>query len=118
VLESRRNPIFFRGRVVNPVFAQWWFHLPNFILSVLLYTVLGRFVLAFMVDAQSKNYIWRAFVRITDPVVNAVAFVTPRAVPHMVVLLFSAVWLLAARVALLIFFFAIGLAPTAGVTPS
>ena len=100
----------------SPIFAQWWFHLPNFILSVLLYTVLGRFVLAFMVDAQSKNYIWRAFVRITDPVVSAVAFVTPRAVPHMVVLLFAAVWLLAARVALLILFFAIGLAPTVGVT--
>jgi hypothetical protein len=103
---------------VNLLIAQWWFHLPNFILSVLLYTVLGRFVLAFIIDAQSKNYIWRAFVRITNPVVNAVAFVTPRAVPHMAVLLFAAVWLLAARVALLIFFFAIGMAPTAGVTPS
>ncbi len=100
------------------IFTQWWFHLPNFILSVLLYTVVGRFVLAFMVDAQSKNYIWRAFVRITDPVVCAVAFVTPRAVPHMAVLLFAAVWLLAARVVLLIFLFAIGMAPTAGVTPS
>lgn len=102
---------------MNLLLSQWWFHLPNFILSVLLYTVLGRFVLAFMVDANSKNYIWRAFVRITDPVVKAVAFVTPRAVPHMAVLLFAAVWLLAARVGLLIFFFAIGLPPTAGVTP-
>ena len=101
---------------MNTVIAQWWFHLPNFILSVLLYTVLGRFVLAFMVDANSKNYIWRAFVRVPDPVVKAVAFVTPRAVPHMAVLLFAAVWLLAARVVLLIFFFAIGLPPTAAVT--
>ena len=99
----------------NPLIAQWWFHLPNFLLSALMYTMLGRFVLAFIFEAQSQNYIWRAFVWITDPVVRAVAFVTPRAVPHLAVLLFAAIWLLAARVALLIFFFAAGLAPTAGV---
>jgi len=101
----------------NPVIAQWWFHLPNFVLAALMYTMLGRFVLNFFFPPESTNYILRAFVRLTEPVVRAVRFVTPLAVPHMVVLLFAATWLLAARVALLIFFASIGMMPTTGVTP-
>jgi YggT family protein len=98
----------------NPIYAYWWFHLPNLLLAALMYTVLGRFVLNFIFDPDSKNYIFRAFVRITDPVVRAVAFVTPAAVPHMVVLLFAAIWLLAGRVAFYILFASFGLAPTTG----
>ena len=33
-----------------------------------MYTMLGRFLLGLMVDADSPNYIWRFFCRITDPV--------------------------------------------------
>jgi YggT family protein len=98
----------------NPIYAYWWFHLPNLVLAALMYTVVGRFVLSFIFDPSSTNYIYRAFVRITDPVVRAVAFVTPAAVPHMVVLLFAAIWLLAGRVALYILFASLGLAPTTG----
>jgi uncharacterized protein YggT (Ycf19 family) len=101
----------------NPIIAQWWFHLPNFVLAALMYTMLGRFVLSFFFQPESKNYIWRAFVRLTEPVVRAVRFVTPLAVPHMLVLLFATVWLLTARAALLIFFASIGMMPTTGVTP-
>lgn len=101
----------------NPVFAQWWYHLPNFVLAALMYTMLGRFVLSFIYPPESTNYIWRAFVRLTEPVLRAVQFVTPLAVPHMLVLLFASVWLLAARVALLILLASIGQLPTTGVTP-
>ena len=101
----------------NPFLAQWWFHLPNFVLAALMYTMLGRFVLSFFFPPESKNYIWVAFVRLTDPVVRAVRLVTPLAVPHLLVLLFAAVWLLTARVALLILFASAGQMPTTGVTP-
>ena len=101
----------------NPVIAQWWYHLPNFVLAALMYTMLGRFVLSFFFPPESKNYIFRAFVRLTDPVLRAVQFVTPLAVPHMVVLLFAAVWLLAFRVVLLLLVASIGMMPTTGVTP-
>jgi YggT family protein len=101
----------------NPLIAYWWFHLPNLVLAALMYTVLGRFVLSFVFPPESQNYIFRFFVRVTDPVVSAVRFVTPLAVPHMVVLLFSAVWLLAARAALYVLLASAGLAPTPGVTP-
>ncbi len=101
----------------NPVIAQWWFHLPNFVLAALMYTMLGRFLLAFFIPPDSKNYIWRAFVRLTDPVLRAVQFVTPLVVPHLLVLLFAAMWLLAARVVLLLLFASFGMMPTTGVTP-
>ncbi|MEX0590943.1 MAG: hypothetical protein WD207_07640 [Xanthobacteraceae bacterium] len=99
----------------NPLLAYWWFHLPNLALAALMYTALGRFVLTFVFDPESKNYIWRFFVRITDPVVNLVSYVTPRAVPPLVVLLFSVVWLFSARAALLLAVTMAGLAPTTGV---
>jgi YggT family protein len=98
----------------NPIYAYWWFHLPNLLLSALMYTVLGRFVLNFIFDPDSKNYIFRAFIRVTDPVVRAVAFVTPAAVPPMVVLLFAALWLLSARVALYLLVASLGVAPPTG----
>ena len=101
----------------NPVIAQWWFHLPNFVLAALMYTMLGRFILAFFIQPDSKNYIWRAFVRLTDPVLRVVQFMTPLTVPHMVVLLFATTWLLTLRVVLLLFFASIGMMPTIGVTP-
>jgi hypothetical protein len=103
---------------MNPVLAHWWFHLPNFILAALMYTLLGRFLLSFIFDTNSTNYIWRFFIRITDPVIAAVGYVTPRTVPHTVVLLFSVVWLFLLRVLLIVGFAALGAMPTTGVTPT
>lgn len=100
----------------NPIFVYWYFHLPNLILAMLMYTALGRFVLGFMFAPESKNYIWRFFVRLTDPVIALVGYVTPRAVPPAFVLLFTVVWLFAARVALLLLVANLGVAPTAGGT--
>ena len=100
----------------NPVFVYWYFHLPNLILAALMYTALGRFALGFVFDSESKNYIWRFFVRITDPVIKFVSYLTPRAVPPQFVLLFTVVWLFAARVALLLLVTSFGLAPGTGST--
>jgi uncharacterized protein YggT (Ycf19 family) len=98
----------------NPIFVYWYFHLPNLILATLMYTALGRFALSFFFDPESRNYIWRFFLLITDPVIKLVRFLTPRAVPANFVLLFTVVWLFAARAALLAFVASAGLAPTAG----
>ena len=75
--------------------AYWYFHLPNFVLATLMYTLLGRAMLGLFVDADSPNYIWRFFCRITDPVVAAVSVVTPKAVAPVVL------WLLRLRLAVL-----------------
>ncbi len=88
----------------NPVLVYWYFHLPNFILAALMYTLLGRAVLALIVEPASSNYIWRFFCRVTDPVVAVVARLTPKAAAPVVVWLFGFVWLFWLRVFLLYVF--------------
>jgi uncharacterized protein YggT (Ycf19 family) len=94
--------------------AFWYFNLPNFVLAALMYTLIGRAALGLFVDADSANYIWRFFCRFTDPVVAAVAVVTPKATAPVVLWLFGVVWLFWLRVALLYLFLAMGAVPQAG----
>ena len=103
-------------RILRPVtagsvLAYWYFHLPNFVLAMLMYTLLGRAILGLFVDADSPNYIWRFFCRITDPVVAAVSVVTPKAVAPIVLWLFGFVWLFWLRVVLLNLFLLMGAVP-------
>ncbi|HKS62463.1 MAG TPA: hypothetical protein VJT13_12230 [Xanthobacteraceae bacterium] len=95
------------------ILTYWYYHLPNFVLAALMYTLLGRVVLGFFVDADSPNYIWRFFCRITDPVVAAVAAVTPKAAAPVIVWLFGVVWLFWLRVGFLILVTMYGIAPRA-----
>jgi hypothetical protein len=78
--------------------SYWYFHVPNFILAALMYTMLGRLLLGLMVDADSPNYIWRFFCRITDPVLAVLAVVTPKVTPPAVLWLFGFVWMFWLRV--------------------
>ena len=98
----------------SQLLSYWYFHLPNFILAALMYTLLGRAVLGLIVGPDSNNYIWKFFCRITDPVVAVVAAVTPKAAAPVVVWLFGVVWLFWLRVGFLILFTMYGLAPRAG----
>jgi YggT family protein len=96
----------------NPIFTYWYFHLPNFVLAALMYTMLGRFILSFAFPADSQNYIWRAFVTLTDPVLRVLRLITPAAVPYMVALIFGFLWLMLARVAWFAILAAAGKLPT------
>jgi YggT family protein len=92
-------------------FQHWWFHLPNYALAVLMYACVGRFLLGLFVDPAWNNFIWKGFVRVSDVAVRPVRAVTPAAVPLQVVVAFTFLWLLAARI---LFFFEMarwGLAP-------
>jgi YggT family protein len=93
--------------------AYWYYHLPNFVLAALMYTLLGRVLLSLFLDPDSTNYIWRFFCRITDPVVDIVALVTPKAVAPVVLWLFGVVWLFWLRVLLLYVFVSFGITPRA-----
>ena len=97
-----------------PYLSLWYFHLPNFVLAALMYTLLGRVLLGFFLEPDSANYIWRFFCRITDPVVGVVALVTPKATAPVVLWLFGFVWLFWMRVLLLNVFLALGLIPKVG----
>ena len=76
-----------------------------------MYTLLGRALLGLIVQPNSSNYIWRFFCRCTDPVVAAVALVTPNAAAPVVVWLFGVVWLFWLRVLLLNVFLYFGAIP-------
>ena len=95
----------------SALLTYWYFHLPNFILAALMYTLLGRAMLGLMVSPDSPNYIWRFFVWTTDPIVAAVTAVTPKATAPVVIWLFGVVWLFWLRVGLLLLFAATGTAP-------
>ncbi len=94
--------------------ANWIYHLPNFALAAVMYTLLGRVLLGLIVEPTSQNYIWRFFCRITDPFMALIAVVTPKAVPPVVLWLFGVVWLFWLRVGLLYLFLLLGLVPKAG----
>ena len=95
----------------NSFLIYWSFHLPNFLLAALMYTLFGRAILGLVVDHNSQNYIWRFFCRLTDPVIRAVAVVTPQAAAPVIVWLFAFVWLFWLRVVFFALFVALGLAP-------
>jgi hypothetical protein len=95
----------------NPLLTYWYFHLPNFILAALMYTLLGRALLMLIVGPDSSNYIWRFFCRITDPFVAVIAWVTPKAAAPVVLWLFGFVWLFWLRVLLLYVFLVLGAVP-------
>ncbi|MBX3533263.1 MAG: hypothetical protein KF826_02835 [Xanthobacteraceae bacterium] len=89
--------------------SQWYFNLPNFVLAVVMYTMLGRVLLSLFLEPDSKNYIWRAFCAITDPALKLIAPLTPKATAPVVFWLFGFVWMFWLRVLLLLAFFYFGL---------
>jgi YggT family protein len=93
-------------------FEYWYFHIPNYLLALVMYSLLARFLLSFVFTPDSKNYIYRGFVRVTDPALAVVRPLTPRSVPPLALMLFGAIWLLIARFVLLASLSAAGLAPT------
>jgi uncharacterized protein YggT (Ycf19 family) len=101
---------------MNPLVQYWYFHIPNFVLAAVMYTMLGRIILSFLAPAGWNNYIWRAFIRITEPAVRATQLVTPAIVPSPLVLVFAFLWLMILRITLFVILAGAGLLPV--VAPS
>jgi YggT family protein len=91
--------------------SHWYYYLPDYVLAVLMYTLFGRAVLGLIFQPESTNYIWRAFCRLTDPVVAVVALATPKAAAPVVIWLFGVVWLFWLRAGLLYLFVISSAAP-------
>lgn len=92
--------------------SYWYFHIPNFVLAAVMYTLMGRLVLGFFVPENWDNYIWRFFGLITDPFVKIVRLVTPQVLSHPVVIVFAVLWLMAIRLAYLVMLINLGLGPS------
>ncbi len=80
----------------------------------MMYTLIGRAVLAMVFDEDSDLTIWRVFKQITQPAVTAVQAVTPLAVPPRVVVIFAVFWMMLLRLVLLLGFAMAGLLPSIG----
>lgn len=99
---------------MNPLLQYWYFHLPNFILAAVMYTLIGRLILSFFVAPDWRNYIWRAFVGITRPTAAGARFLAPAAVPDKAVLVFAVLWVMLLRIALFLVLGNMGLLPAVG----
>lgn len=89
----------------------WYFHIPNFVLAAIMYTLIGRAVLGIFVPHDWDNYIWRFFRRLTDPYLKLVRFITPIILSNAVVIVFGILWLMVARLAWFLILARLGLAP-------
>ena len=89
----------------------WYFHLPNYALAVVMYTMVGRFTLGLLLRPDSPNYIYRWFRRLTQPLMAPVRFISPSYINDKYVPLVGACWMAAARVVFYIAMFNAGWAP-------
>lgn len=89
----------------------WYFHIPNYIVSIIIYTLMGRFLLGIFVPPNAPNYIMRFFCRITDPVLRATDWIIPGYVSPRMKPLAAAFHLYLLRVVVFIVLYAQGLTP-------
>jgi len=97
----------------HPFWSYLHFHLPNYALAVVFYTLWARFLLSFILRPDTTNYIFRWFVRLTQWVCVPVRFLTPRFVPSVYIPPLASLWIALARVALFVIMFQLGIAPKA-----
>jgi YggT family protein len=93
---------------------HWWFHLPNLLLAAMIYTVIGRYILE-LVFGGKDVVIVNVFRSVTDPVIKLVRLITPAVVPNGVVIVFTLMWLMAARMLWFLTAVAAGMSPSVGV---
>ena len=86
--------------VSDLMISLWYFHLPNFILAIVMYTLLGRVLFGLIVDHEFQEFHLAFLLHLTDPFLKVFALVTPKATAPVVLWLFGFVWLFWLRVAI------------------
>lgn len=94
--------------------SYWYFHIPNFLLAAVMYTLIGRAALGLFVPADWDNYIWRFFRLLTDPVLRVVRVITPSVLADGILPVFGVLWLMLLRVIYFALLAQAGLAPLSG----
>ena len=87
---------------VASLLAHWYFHVPNLVMAALIWLLIGRLILALVLGPGRGNVAVRVLEAATNPLLQAVAAITPRLVPAGLVIVCAVAWLLAARVALFV----------------
>src|SRR5262245_20458934 len=102
-----REPDFLLG------YLPFW--IVNYGLAVVVWSCIGRFLLAcFVPRLQPGNYIWRAFRALTEWAIVGTSFITPRYVSPFFLPLLAAAWLYALRIVLFVAMWNAGMTPTLG----
>lgn len=91
--------------------SYWYFHLPNYFLSLVFYCLFGRLLLSLFLPPDSPNYIYRSFRWLTDWIYRPVAYVTPSALPPIAIALAAAFWVAMLRVLFFMVLYQFGLTP-------
>ena len=91
--------------------SYWYFHLPNYAFALLFWTLIGRSMFSFFLKADSPNFMYRWFRRLTDWLIRPVGYVTPSIVPPLAIAPIAAFWVAIARVAFFMTMYASGLTP-------
>jgi len=94
--------------------TYWYFHIPNLLMAALIYTLIGRYLLALFFRRNPDAVILKVFASVTDPVVKAVRVITPAVVPNGLVIVFSVAWLMALRMFWYLTCVAAGMQPIIG----
>jgi hypothetical protein len=91
------------------------FWIVNYALAIVVWSCVGRFLLGFfMPSVQPNNYIWRAFVALTDWPVRLVGLITPSIVWPGWLPLVTAIWVYYLRIAAFVAFASAGMVPRLG----
>lgn len=102
-----QQPDFFFG------FLPFW--IINYGLAVVVWSCIGRWILGFfMPRMQPTNYIWRAFVVLTEWAVRAATWITPSMVRPSWLPLIAAFWLYILRIAAFLLMRGMGMVPSLG----
>lgn len=92
--------------------TYWYYHLPNYVLAAVMYTLLARFVMQFFAPPTWDNYIWRWFLRLTNWAIAVTRVATPRVIGPSLLPLFAALWIFFLRLAATLLLASQGLTPT------
>ena len=80
-------------------------------MAALIYALIGRYLLSLIFGWESDRVIVRVFSGVTDPVLKVVGAITPKIVPAGLLIVFSIVWLFAARIAFFLGLVLLGMRP-------
>lgn len=97
---------------VDPFLAQYWpFHVVNYALAAVFWTLIGRSVLGIFVRQDSDFFVMRFFRLVTEPFMHAFRFMTPGFMHPALAPIYVAFWIFVLRLVFGLVMLNLGYAP-------
>lgn len=101
----------------DPFLTQYWpFHVVNYLLAAVFYTLVGRSILGIFLRQDSNFFVMRFFRAITEPFMRALRFMTPGFMHPALAPLYVGFWVFVIRLAFGLVMLRYGFAPR--ITPT